>query len=260
MGESLFVIKMRRVVDDLNSGRHTLVEAAGGGRWWRRYRRWPSRSADEFSIEEYGALIDAIALSIEQGAPLGATLGDMSNSLQSEVEPEIEPEIENELLGRGLRTATPMALGTGIAITLINIGQISPAVYFYHDKTHSPLPAPVHRGFVLADSVWILDELTAFDFVQFLPMQREAKRLLRSVNTFDEKVGPVAAHVARYRRVHWSACSASGLYVTMLATRPSRFLRNDTCRCPFIHHDAGFEKPAASVRQRERKLALGQYP
>jgi hypothetical protein len=27
MGESLFVIKMRRVVDDLNSGRHTLVEA-----------------------------------------------------------------------------------------------------------------------------------------------------------------------------------------------------------------------------------------
>ena len=37
-----------------------------------------------------------------------ATWGDMSNSLQS--------EIENELLGRGLRTATPMALGMGIAL------------------------------------------------------------------------------------------------------------------------------------------------
>jgi len=46
------------------------------------------------------------------GAPLVATLGDVSNSLQS----EIGPEIENELLGRGLRTATPMVLGTGIAL------------------------------------------------------------------------------------------------------------------------------------------------
>jgi hypothetical protein len=41
---------------------------------------------------------------------------------------------------------------------------------------------------VLTDGVRILDELSAFDFVQFL----------RSVNTFDEKVGPVAAHVARF--------------------------------------------------------------
>ena len=47
-----------------------------------------------------------------------ATLGDMSNSLQSEIEPEIELEIENELLGRGPRTATPMALGTGIHLRL----------------------------------------------------------------------------------------------------------------------------------------------
>jgi len=59
----------------------------------------------------YGAFIVAIALSIEQGAPLVATLGDTSNGLQSEIEPEIEPEIENELLDRGLRTATPMVLG-----------------------------------------------------------------------------------------------------------------------------------------------------
>ena len=54
----------------------------------------------------------AFLLSVEQGAPLVATLGDTSNSLQS----EIEPEIENELLGRGLRTATPMVLGMGINI------------------------------------------------------------------------------------------------------------------------------------------------
>jgi hypothetical protein len=58
----------------------------------------------------------------------------------------------------------------------------------YHDKTHSPLPAPVFCGFVLADSVWIVDELAAFDFVQFL----------RSVNAFEEKIRPVAAHVARF--------------------------------------------------------------
>ncbi|MBC8255018.1 MAG: type II secretion system F family protein [Ardenticatenia bacterium] len=97
-GGSLFVIEMRGVVDDLNSGKLTLVEALHA-------------VEDEFPIEEYRAFIDTIALSIEQGAPLVATLGDMSNSLQS--------EIENELLGRGLRTATPMVLGMGIA--LLNI-------------------------------------------------------------------------------------------------------------------------------------------
>ena len=59
-------------------------------------------------FEEYRAFIDAIALSIKQGAPLVATLRDMSDSLQF--------EIENELLGRGLRTATPMVLGMGIAL------------------------------------------------------------------------------------------------------------------------------------------------
>ena len=66
---------------------------------------------EEFPVEDYRVFVDAIALSIEQGAPLVTTLGDMSDSMQS--------EIENELLGKGLRTATPMVLGMGIA--LINI-------------------------------------------------------------------------------------------------------------------------------------------
>ena len=97
-GGGLFVIKMRGVVDDMNSGRRTLVEAL-------------QAVEDEFPVEEYRAFADSIALSIEQGAPLVTTLGDMSNSLQS--------DIENELLGKGLRTATPMVLGMGIA--LLNI-------------------------------------------------------------------------------------------------------------------------------------------
>ena len=97
-GGGLFALKMRRVVDDLNSGRRTLVKAL-------------QAIEEEFPLVEYQAFVDAIALSIEQGTPLVATLGDMSDGLQS--------EIENELLGRGLRTATPMVLGMGIA--LINI-------------------------------------------------------------------------------------------------------------------------------------------
>ena len=92
------MIKLREVVDDLNSGRRMLVEAL-------------QAVEDEFPIEEYRAFADSIALSIEQGAPLVTTLGDMSDSLQA--------EIENELLSKGLRTATPMVLGMGIA--LINI-------------------------------------------------------------------------------------------------------------------------------------------
>jgi len=97
-GGGLFVLKMRQVVDDLNSGRRTPVQAL-------------QAIGEEFPLEEYRAFVDAIALSIEQGAPLVTTLGDMSDSLQS--------QIENELLGRGLRTATPMVLGMGIA--LLNI-------------------------------------------------------------------------------------------------------------------------------------------
>jgi hypothetical protein len=97
-GGGLFVIKLREVVDDLNSGRRMLVDAL-------------QAVEDEFPIEEYRAFADSIALSIEQGAPLVTTLGDMSSSLQS--------DIENELLGKGLRTATPMVLGMGIA--LLNI-------------------------------------------------------------------------------------------------------------------------------------------
>jgi Flp pilus assembly protein TadB len=97
-GGGLFVIKMREVVRDLNSGRHTLVEAL-------------KRVEEEFPLEEYTAFVDTVALSIEQGAPLVTTLGDMSDNLQS--------DIENDLLGKGLRTATPMVLGMGIA--LINI-------------------------------------------------------------------------------------------------------------------------------------------
>jgi pilus assembly protein TadC len=97
-GGGLFALKMREVVDDLNSGRRTLVEAL-------------QAVEEEFPVEEYRAFVDATALSIEQGAPLPTTLGDMSDNLQS--------EIENDLLGRGLRTATPMVLGMGIA--LINI-------------------------------------------------------------------------------------------------------------------------------------------
>jgi len=87
------VIKIRGVVDDLNSGRRTLVEAL-------------QAVEDEFPVEEYRAFIGAIALSIEQGSPPVTTLGDMSNGLQS--------EIKNELLGQGLRTAAPMVLGMGI--------------------------------------------------------------------------------------------------------------------------------------------------
>jgi Flp pilus assembly protein TadB len=97
-GGGLFVLKMRQVVDDLNSGKRTLVEAL-------------QAIEGEFPVEDYRVFVDAIALSIEQGAPLVTTLGDMSDSLQS--------EIENELLGKGLRTATPMVLGMGIA--LLNI-------------------------------------------------------------------------------------------------------------------------------------------
>ena len=97
-GGGLFALKMRGVVDDMNSGRHTLVEAL-------------QAVEDEFPIEEYRMFADAIALSVEQGAPLVTTLGDMSDGLQA--------EIENELLSKGLRTATPMVLGMGIA--LINI-------------------------------------------------------------------------------------------------------------------------------------------
>jgi Flp pilus assembly protein TadB len=97
-GGGLFVLKMREVVDDLNSGRRTLVEAL-------------QAVEEEFPVEDYRVFVDAIALSIEQGAPLVTTLGDMSDSMQS--------EIESELLGKGLRTATPMVLGMGIA--LLNI-------------------------------------------------------------------------------------------------------------------------------------------
>lgn len=84
---------------------------------------------------------------------------------------------------------TPFALnscGTELSLSRPHLSPKHPLSLRYHDKTHSPLPAPVPRGFVLADSVRIVDELAAFDFVQ----------LLRSVNAFDEKVGPVAAHLA----------------------------------------------------------------
>ncbi len=97
-GGGLFVLKMREVVADLNSGRHTLAKAL-------------KEIEEEFPLDEYAAFVDTVALSIEQGAPLVTTLGDMSDNLQS--------DIENELLGKGLRTATPMVLGMGIA--LINI-------------------------------------------------------------------------------------------------------------------------------------------
>jgi pilus assembly protein TadC len=97
-GGGLFALKMRGVVDDLNRGDRTLVQAL-------------QAIEVEFPMEEYKAFGDTIALSIEQGAPLVTTLGDMSDSLQT--------DIENELLGQGLRTATPMVLGMGIA--LLNI-------------------------------------------------------------------------------------------------------------------------------------------
>ncbi len=64
-----------------------------------------------------------------------ATLGDLTNNLHS--------EIEDELLGRGLRAATPVVPGIGIA--LINIGQISSAVYF--DITTKRIPRFLHQFF-----------------------------------------------------------------------------------------------------------------
>jgi Flp pilus assembly protein TadB len=97
-GGGLFVLKMREVVGDLNSGRRTLVEAL-------------QAIEGEFPLDDYQAFADTVALSVEQGAPLVTTLGDMSDNMQS--------DIENELLGKGLRTATPMVLGMGVA--LINI-------------------------------------------------------------------------------------------------------------------------------------------
>jgi len=118
-------------------------------------------------------------LSIEQGTPLVATLGDTSNGLQS--------EIENELLGRRLRTATPMVLGTGIAIALINIGQISPAVYFV--ITTKRIPRFLHQ--LLAASCLrivfglLMNWLPLTSCSSFAPSMRS-------------KVGPVATHVARF--------------------------------------------------------------
>ena len=50
----------------------------------------------------------------------GSNVGDGSNSLHY--------EIEDVLLGWGLRAATPIV--RGMAIALINTGQISPATYF----------------------------------------------------------------------------------------------------------------------------------
>jgi len=97
-GGGLFVLKMREVVGDLNSGRRTLVEAL-------------QAIEGEFPLDDYRAFADTVALSVEQGSPLVTTLGDMSDNMQS--------DIENELLGKGLRTATPMVLGMGVA--LINI-------------------------------------------------------------------------------------------------------------------------------------------
>ena len=109
-GGGLFVLEMRRVVDDINSGKRTLIKAL-------------QVVEEKFPLEEYRAFADAIALSIEQGAPLVVTLGDMSDSLQS--------EIENELLGRGLRTATPMVLGMGIALLNIFILIGAPLVWLW---------------------------------------------------------------------------------------------------------------------------------
>ena len=109
-GGGLFVLKMREVVDDLNSGRRPLVEAL-------------EAIEEEFPVEEYRAFVGAIALSVEQGAPLVATLGDMSDSVQS--------EIENELLGRGLRTATPMVLGMGVALVNIFVLIGAPLVWLW---------------------------------------------------------------------------------------------------------------------------------
>lgn len=97
-GGGLFVLKMREVVTDLNSGRRTLIEAL-------------KALEEEFPLESYAVFTDTIALGVEQGAPLVSTMGDMSDNMQS--------DIENELLGKGLRSATPMVLGMGIA--LINI-------------------------------------------------------------------------------------------------------------------------------------------
>ena len=65
----------------------------------------------------------------------GGNVGDVSNDLQT--------EIENELLSRALRTATPVVLG--MAIALINIGQISSAVYFV--ITTKRIPRFLHQFF-----------------------------------------------------------------------------------------------------------------
>jgi hypothetical protein len=93
----LFVFKMREVRDGLNRG-NTLGDAM-------------QQIEEEFPVEEYRGLVDAIALGIEQGSPLKTTLGDMADNMLN--------DIENELLGKGLRSAIPMVFGMGIG--LVNI-------------------------------------------------------------------------------------------------------------------------------------------
>jgi len=96
---------------------------------------------DEFPIKEYRAFIDAIALSIERGAPLVTTLGDMSNTLRS--------EIKNELPGRGLRTATPMVLGMGIAFTVARVAVLDVDAW-------PPAPRPACLSIPLARTLEML--------------------------------------------------------------------------------------------------------
>ncbi len=97
-GGGLFVMKLREVVVDLNSGRRTLVEAL--------------RAVEaEFPLDEYQGFVDLVALSIEQGSRLVSTLGDMAENMQSDV--------EAELLARGLRSTPRMVLVMGLA--MINV-------------------------------------------------------------------------------------------------------------------------------------------
>jgi hypothetical protein len=98
-GGGLFVLTMReRVVADLNSGRATLIQALHA-------------VEQEFPLQEYQAFVDAIALGIEQGAPLVSTLGGMADQLRT--------DMETELLGQGLRKTSNMIIATGIG--LLNI-------------------------------------------------------------------------------------------------------------------------------------------
>jgi Flp pilus assembly protein TadB len=99
-GGGLLVLKLREVANEMNIGRKSLVEAL-------------EEVGEEFPLEEWKAFVDAIHLSIEQGAPLVGTLNDMADTLQA--------EIEFEMLGRGLQASVPMVMGMGVAMLNIFI-------------------------------------------------------------------------------------------------------------------------------------------